>query len=107
MIISDFAIKKPIVTVVCMLAIVVFGIFGVANTNTDEFPNIEQPLVVVSLFYPCASPAGVEREVIDPIEESVSGISGIDKINSSSGDGFASMVIFFKFGKDINQASQE
>ena len=74
MVIPDFAIKRPIVTTVIMLALAVFGIFALALLNTDEFPDVQNPVVVVSVPYPGASPESVEREVIDRIEEGIAGI---------------------------------
>ena len=49
MFISDFAIKRPIVTTVTMIALVVFGIFALAMLQTDEFPDVQNPVVVVSI----------------------------------------------------------
>ncbi|HEX2092551.1 MAG TPA: efflux RND transporter permease subunit [Longimicrobiaceae bacterium] len=105
--ISDFAIRRPIVTVVTMLALVVFGVFALANLKTDEFPDVQQPIVGVSIIYPGASPDGVEREVVDPIEEAIAGISGVDKMQSVSQDGFAQLIVFFDFEKDLQQATQD
>ena len=45
--ISDFAIKRPIVTIVLMVAISVFGIFALLRLNTDEFPEVSPPIVAV------------------------------------------------------------
>ena len=56
MFISDFAIKRPIITVVCMLALVVFGIFALVQLKTDEFPDVSPPIVSVAIPYPGASP---------------------------------------------------
>jgi HAE1 family hydrophobic/amphiphilic exporter-1 len=105
--ISDFAIRRPIVTIVSMLALVVFGAFALLSLDTDEFPEVNAPVVVIGVPYPGASPDIVEREVIDPIEEAVAGISGVDKINSDAMDGFASVIITFEFQKDAQQASQD
>ena len=86
MFISDFAIQRPIVTVTAMLALVAFGIAALVNLNTDEFPDIQQPIVGVTIVYPGASPETVEREIVDPIEESFSTISGVDcRLNSGRG----------------------
>jgi HAE1 family hydrophobic/amphiphilic exporter-1 len=76
MMISDFAIKRPIVTVTVMLALVVFGVFSLTQLDTDEFPDVVAPVVTTTVIYPGASPDVVEREVTDPIEEAISGISG-------------------------------
>lgn len=107
MFISDFAIKKPIVTVVSMVALVVFGLFALAQLQTDEFPDVVQPIVNVAIPYPGASPDVVEREVLDRIEEAVSGISGLDRMQGTAQDGFANLTVAFVFEKDIQQASQD
>ncbi|MEP6691902.1 MAG: efflux RND transporter permease subunit, partial [Gemmatimonadaceae bacterium] len=107
MFISDFAIKRPIVTVVAMVALVIFGLYSLMRLQTDEFPDIANPIVSVSVPYPGASPAEVEREVIDRIEEAVNGISGVDRIQSSATDGFANIIVTFVFEKDESQASQD
>jgi len=107
MFISDFAIKRPVVTVVSMLALVVFGIFALLNLKTDEYPEVAPPVVAVSIPYPGASPETVEREVVDRVEEGIGGISGVDQIDSQSFDGYAVLIVQFVFGKDLQQATQD
>ena len=107
MYISDTAITKPVLTVVAMLMLVVFGIVALTQLDTDEYPEIDAPVVVVAMPYPGASPDIVEREVVDPIEEAISGISGIDRMRSSSLDSFANIVVEFDFSKDPKVATQE
>ena len=107
MFISDFAIERPIITVVTMIALVVFGLASLARLDTDEFPDIDQPIVFIGIAYPGAAPDVVEREVVGRIEDKLSGISGVDKLNSTSTDGFAQIIIQFSFSKDVNQATQD
>src|ERR671915_1934365 len=107
MFISDTAIKRPVLTIVAMLALVVFGIVALLQLDTDEFPEIDAPVVAVSIPYPGASPDVVEREVIEPIEEVISGISGVDRMTSSSLDSFGNIIVEFVFEKDPRQATQE
>src|SRR6187402_1157404 len=107
MYISDTAITKPVLTVVAMLMIVVFGIVALTQLDTDEYPEIDAPVVVIAVPYPGASPDIVEREVVDPIEEAISGISGIDRMRSSSLDSYANIVVEFNFSKDPKVATQE
>jgi HAE1 family hydrophobic/amphiphilic exporter-1 len=107
MFISDTAIKRPVLTVVAMLIIVVFGVVALLQLDTDEFPEIDAPIVVVAIPYPGASPDVVEREVIEPIEEVISGISGIDRMTSSSLDSFGNIIVEFVFDKDPQTATQE
>jgi hydrophobic/amphiphilic exporter-1 (mainly G- bacteria), HAE1 family len=107
MFISDTAIKRPVLTVVAMLILVVFGIVALLQLDTDEYPEIEAPIVVIAIPYPGASPDVVEREVIEPIEEVISGISGVDRMTSNSLDSFGNIVVEFVFEKDPQQATQE
>ena len=105
--ISDYAIRKPIVTTVVMIALVVFGLVALSRLDTDEFPDVEVPLVAVTVVYPGASPGTVERELVDPLEESFQSLSGVDNIQSTSVDGYAVIIVFFRFGKDIGAAAQD
>ena len=107
MFISDFAIKRPNVTVVSMVALVIFGLFALWQLDTDEFPDVQPPFVLVGIVYPGASPQGVEREVVDPVEEAISGISGVKHIQSTASDGYAQLGVEFVFEKDIQQATQD
>jgi HAE1 family hydrophobic/amphiphilic exporter-1 len=107
MVISDFAIRRPVITVVSMVALVVFGLVSLTQLNTDEFPEVNPPIVVIAVPYPGASPDNVEREIVEPIEESLAGISGVRKIQSSSLDSFATITIQFTYEKDLQEAVQE
>jgi len=107
MFISDFAIRRAVITVVTMLALVVFGIVALVNLDTDEFPDVQAPIVAVSIPYPGASPETVEREILEPVEEAISGISGVNKITSSALDSFATIIVEFVFEKDLQEATQQ
>ena len=107
MFISDFAIRRPMITIVVMFALVLFGIVALLNLDVDEFPDIEQPFVMVVVPYPGASPGQVEREVVDRMEEQFNAISGIDEIRSISTDGFAQIILQFVFTKSADQAAQD
>jgi hydrophobic/amphiphilic exporter-1 (mainly G- bacteria), HAE1 family len=107
--ISDFAIRKPLLTVVTMLALVAFGIAALINLQTDEFPDVAQPIVAVSIAYPGAAPDVVEREVVDPIEEAIFGISGVDRSRTVSNavDGLAQFTVYFDYHKPVAEAAQD
>src|SRR3954463_3965233 len=85
-ILSDSAIKRPVLTVVAMLILVIFGVFALAKLEVDEFPQIDAPVVTVLVPYPGAAPDQVERDVIDPLEEQFTALSGIDKVQSKAVD---------------------
>src|SRR4051812_36973501 len=107
MFISDFAIRRPIITVVTMIALVIFGIAALGRLQTDEFPDIDAPIVFIGIVYPGASPGQVEREVVDRLEDRISGIAGLDELHSTSTDGFAQIVAIFQFDKQSDQATQD
>ena len=107
MFISDFAIKRPIVTIVSMLALVVFGLIALGKLQTDEFPDVAPPFVTVGIPYPGASPDGVEKEILDPVEEAISSISGVKTVNGTAEDGFATIIVEFLFEKPLSEATQD
>ncbi len=95
------------ITVVTMVALVVFGLFALWRLQTDEFPDIQQPVVLTFIPYPGASPEGVEREVLKPVEDAIKGISGVDQIFGSAGDGYAQIITLFVFEKDPQIGTQD
>lgn len=107
MIISDFAIKRPLITVVAMVAMVIFGTFALFKLKTDEFPDVDPPFLTVGIVYPGASPDVVESEVLKPIEEQIGSISGVKRIMGKAYDGYSMIMIEFFFDKDLNVGSQE
>ena len=106
MLISDYAIKKPLITIVSMLALVVFGLLALFNLKTDEFPEVTPPFVSLGLIYPGASPDGVESEVCDPVEEQIRSISGVKEVQGKAFDGYATLFIEFEYGKNLNETSE-
>ena len=107
MFISDAAIRRPVATIVGVLAVVVFGISALALVHTDEFPDVQPPIVVVSVAYPGAPPETVERELLEPIEERVSGISDVARVTSIALDSSAVLVVQFEFNTDMQAAMQD
>ena len=105
--ISDSAIRRPVITVVVMVALVVFGLIALFTLKTDEFPDVAPPYVTVGVPYPGASPETVEKEVLDPIEEAISSITGVKKVNGKAMDGFATIMIEFLFTKPLPEATQD
>src|SRR5262249_27048880 len=89
------------------LILVIFGLFALFSLDVDEFPDLNNPIVFLSVPYPGASPSQVEREIVERMEEAFSGISGVDEITSKSLDGFALITVKFVFSKDADQASQD
>ncbi len=107
MILSDFSIKRPLVVVVVTLALMLFGYFALKNLKTNQFPDVQPPVLVVNVPYPGASPETVEREILNRVEDSMSTIQGIRDIRSYARESSATIVVIFEFDKDLTAAAQE
>ena len=90
-----------------MLAIVVLGLFSYQRLKVDQFPNIDFPVVVVTVDYPGASPEIVESEVTKKIEEGVNSIAGINALTSRSYEGSAVVIIEFQLQIDGRKAAED
>jgi len=107
MLLSDFSIKRPLVVVVVTLALMLFGYFALSNLKTNQFPDVQPPVLVVNVPYPGASPETVEREILRRVEDSMSSIQGIRDIRSYARESSATIVVVFEFDKDLVSAAQE
>jgi hydrophobic/amphiphilic exporter-1 (mainly G- bacteria), HAE1 family len=107
MVLSDFSIKRPVAMVVIILALMALGLLALSKLRVNQFPDIDQPLLVVNIPYPGASPETVEREVVNRIEKSLQGIPGVYQVRATANEGSAQLVILFNFGKDMVVASDE
>jgi len=105
--ISDFSIKKPVITTAVVVGLVVMGLFALFLLDTDEFPEVNPPVVAVSVAYPGGSPTTVEREIVDPLEEAFTSISGVKKITSQAMDSLAILIVELNFDKDPQTATQD
>ncbi|MBN1619287.1 efflux RND transporter permease subunit [candidate division WOR-3 bacterium] len=103
----DIAVKRPYMTLMFYLALVVIGVFSLTRIPQDMFPNIEIPQLTVLTVYPGASCENVERLVTKPLEEVLAGAPGIKHINSWSKDNISIIQLEFNYGTDINSASSD
>jgi HAE1 family hydrophobic/amphiphilic exporter-1 len=107
MFLSDFSIRRPVATVVLIIALMAFGVLALTKLRVNEIPDVQQPVEVISIDYPGASPETVEREIINRIEKSLQSISGVYEIRSTARDGNAQIVIVFDFKKNMIEASDQ
>jgi len=107
MFLSEFSIKRPVATVVLILALMGFGLMALSNLRVNQIPDVEQPVLVVSITYPGASPESVEREVLNRIEKSLQTISGVDQTRGTAREGSAQIVLIFNFNKNMVEAADE
>ncbi|MEO8137359.1 MAG: efflux RND transporter permease subunit, partial [Betaproteobacteria bacterium] len=107
MLLSDFAIKRPISTVVIIIALMALGLLALNKLRVNQIPDVEQPVMVVTIPYPGASPESVEREIINRIEKSLQSIPQVYQIRSTSSESNAQIVIQFNFKKNMSEAADE
>ena len=102
-----FAINRPITTLMGVLTFIVFGLMSYKTMPVNLFPNVDFPVVTIQTVYNGADASTVETKVTDKIEEVVSGIDGIDKLMSTSYDGFSVVTIQFELFKDLDVATND
>ncbi len=104
---SAIAIKRPVFTVMVTLALMVFGLLGLSRLGTDLFPDVDFPVVTVTVPYPGAAPNEVELQVTKPLEDAIVSLNGIDRMRSYSREGSSTVLIIFKLGVDLQEAATE
>jgi multidrug efflux pump len=104
---SDLSVRRPVLATVFSLLIVAFGLIAFTTLPLRELPDVDAPVVSVSVSYPGASAQVVETQITRPIEDQLSGIDGIDLIRSQSRDGRASVNVEFTLDRDIEDATND
>lgn len=107
MFISDIFVKKPVFAAVVSLLLLIFGIVSFTRLTLREYPDIDPPVVSISVTYPGASASIVESRVTEILEDRISGISGINFIESTSEDGRSRISLEFNVGVDIDAAAND
>jgi len=107
MFLSDFSIRRPISTVVIIIGLMCLGLLALKNLRVNQNPDVEQPVMVVAIPYPGASPETVEREIINRVEKSLQSIPQVYQIRSTASESRAQIVIIFNFKKNMVEASDE
>jgi HAE1 family hydrophobic/amphiphilic exporter-1 len=107
MFLSDFSIRQPIAMIVIIIALMATGLLALQKLRVNQVPDVEQPVLVVSISYPGASPETVERELVNRIEKAMQSISGVHEVRSTSAEGGATIVLIFDFAKNMVEAADE
>src|SRR3954462_13739897 len=104
---SDVAIRRPVFTSMMALCLIVLGVMGLNRLGTDLFPDVTFPVVMVTTVYKGAGPGEIETQVSKPLEDSIAGISGIDKMHSWSRENASVIAVQFKLTESLDRAVQE
>ena len=104
MTITELSVRRPTAILMGVTLIVGLGVAGYVNLGADLFPAVNTPVITIHSAYAGAGAEEVDKEVIKPIEDAVSGINGIETIRSTSGTGFGYTILQFTMSTDMNSA---
>ncbi|MBI4848673.1 MAG: efflux RND transporter permease subunit [Nitrospirae bacterium] len=105
--ISELFIKRPIMTSLVMIAVMIFGIFAYRILPVNDLPNIDFPTIQVSSSLPGASPETMASAVATPLERQFSTIAGLDSMTSTNGQGISVITLKFALERNIDAAAQD
>lgn len=107
MFLAKMAVDRPVLTTVILMVFILFGGLAYNSLNLNNMPQIEIPYVTVTTIYPGAGPKETETLITKKIEDAVSTVSELKRIESYNMDGAAITILEFKLSKDVNVANQE
>ena len=104
---SDISIKRPVLSIVMSVTIIVFGLIGYSYLGIREYPSVDPPVVTVQTSYTGANADIIESQITEPLEESINGIAGIKTLSSSSRDGRSNITVEFDLAVNIEDAAND
>ncbi|EKU80847.1 efflux RND transporter permease subunit [Massilia timonae] len=107
MFLSNFSVKKPVATVVIIVAMMAIGLLALSKLRVNQNPDVDIPVIVVDIPYPGASPETSEREITNRLEKQMQAIQGVTEVNSNSYEGGATIWMEFDFDRNLIEASDD
>src|SRR6266550_1036707 len=104
---SELCVRRPVLATMLVMSLVVLGTFSFRSLGVDLFPKADPATVSVVLLLPGASPDEMSTSVIEPMEEAISGVSGIDEIQARMAEGRGQITVRFVLERDINDAAND
>ena len=98
-------IKRPVLSTVISVFIVLLGFIGLASLPIEQYPDIAPPTVAIWTSYPGADAETVKNSVITPLEESINGVEGMDYIQSTASTGSAQISVLFRQGMNADMCA--
>ena len=96
------AVKRPIMTILCFVAVVIMGLFSLSKLPIDLYPDIDTNTIMVMTTYQGASAADIEQNVTRPLENVLNSVSDLKHITSKSRENISVITLEFEYGKDID-----
>ena len=107
MTLAELCVKRPVFAVMMITFLVVLGVFSFRDLGVDLFPKADPATVTINIRLPGATSEEVTTQVVLPLEESVSTISGLDELNSQATEGNARITCKFLLEREIESAAQD
>src|ERR671935_131335 len=104
MTLSELSVRRPVFALMLISFLVVLGVFSFRDLGVDLFPRSDPATVNISISLPGASPDEVSSSVVEPMEQAISGVSGIDDMSARISEGKASITVRFVLERDLNDA---
>jgi hydrophobic/amphiphilic exporter-1 (mainly G- bacteria), HAE1 family len=104
--IADIAIRRPVFAFMVLMVPIVFGLLAYPRIGVEQFPSVEFPIVTAVAIYPGADPSSMESKVAKPMEDALSSMGGIKKLQSYSVESATTLVIEFELDVDADKAVQ-
>ncbi len=104
---SELCVRRPVSATMLVMSLVVLGTFSFRGLGVDLFPKADPATINVGLTLPGASPDEMSTSVVEPMEEAISGVSGIDEIQARIAEGRAQIIVRFVLERDINDAAND
>ena len=104
---SDISIRKPVFAWMLMSAMIIFGFISMRKMGVSQMPDVDFPVVNISVIYEGAAPEVMELDVIDPIESAVLSVEGVKTVTSTARLGNANISVEFNLSKNIDVAVSE
>ncbi|MEO0031314.1 MAG: hypothetical protein RIS94_1072 [Pseudomonadota bacterium] len=105
--ISAWSIRNPVVPIVLFIGLTLAGLVSFAGMKVQDQPDIEFPMVIVTINQPGAAPTEIENQITQRVESAVRTIAGVDTLSSTASEGSSQTMVQFKIGTDINAAVNE
>lgn len=104
---SSTSIKRPVLTIVMNLVLVLFGVIGFTFLGIREFPSIDPPIISVRTSYAGANSDVIESQITEPLEKAINSIDGIRNITSQSSQGSSNISVEFTLDKNLEEAAND
>ena len=94
--ISELSIRRPVLSTVLTIIILLFGFIGYSYLGVREFPSVDNPIISVTCSYPGANADVIENQITEPLEQNINGIPGIRSMSSVSSQGQSRITVEFE-----------